>query len=53
MNNPKSDTGRPVRRVGLIDQVAARFQEEIATDQKLTALGESSANAKGSMKKAS
>lgn len=31
MNSPQSDTGRPVRRVGLIDQVAARFEQEIAT----------------------
>ena len=31
MNDPQSGTRRPVRRVGLIDQVAARFQEEIAS----------------------
>lgn len=31
----------------------ANLQEEIATDQKLTALGEASANPKGSQKKAS
>ena len=31
MNSPQSGTGRPVRRVGLIDQVAARFEQEIAT----------------------
>ena len=31
MNNSQSGTRPPVRRVGLIDQVAARFQEEIAS----------------------
>src|SRR6478735_4745499 len=31
MNHQKSGTAPPVRRVGLIDQVAARFQEEIAS----------------------
>lgn len=31
MNNPQSGTRPPVRRVGLVDQVAARFQEEIAS----------------------
>ncbi len=31
MNSPQSGTRGPVRRVGLIDQVAARFQEEIAS----------------------
>ena len=31
MNHPESGTPPPVRRVGLIDQVAARFQEEIAS----------------------
>jgi DNA-binding FadR family transcriptional regulator len=31
MNTPQSGTGRPVRRVGLIDQAAAHFQDEIAS----------------------
>lgn len=31
MNHQKSGTPSPVRRVGLIDQVAARFQEEISS----------------------
>ena len=31
MNNSQSGTRPPVRRVGLIDQVAARFQEELAS----------------------
>src|SRR6478735_3934029 len=31
MNHAESGTGPPLRRVGLIDQVAARFQEEIAS----------------------
>jgi DNA-binding FadR family transcriptional regulator len=31
MNQEQSGTGVPVRRVGLIDQVAARFQDEIAS----------------------
>ncbi len=31
MNHPESDTPPPVRRVGLIDQVAALFQEEITS----------------------
>lgn len=42
-------------QLGLTEAVAlldANLQEEIATDQKLTALGESSANPKGSKKKA-
>jgi len=44
------------KQLGLKDAIPlldANLQEEIATDQKLTALGESSANANGSMKKAS
>ena len=44
------------KQLGMKDAIPlldANLQEEIATDQKLTALGESSANAKGSMKKAS
>lgn len=36
-----------------IDLLDANLQEEIATDRKLTALGESSANPKGSKRKAS
>ena len=31
MNRPESDTSSPVRRVGLISQVAARFQDEISS----------------------
>ena len=31
MNHPESGTPPPVRRVGLIDQVAALFQEEITS----------------------
>jgi DNA-binding FadR family transcriptional regulator len=31
MNDRQSGTARPVRRVGLIDQVAARFQDEVAS----------------------
>lgn len=44
------------KQLGLKDAIPlldANLQEEIATDQKLTALGEASANAKGSLKKAS
>ncbi|MGJ7043761.1 ferritin-like metal-binding protein YciE [Shinella sp. BE166] len=43
-------------QLGLKDAVPlldANLQEEVATDRKLTALGQSSANAKGSTKKAS
>lgn len=44
------------RQLGLNDAIPlldATLQEEIATDQKLTALGEASANPRGSQKKAS
>lgn len=44
------------KQLGLKDAIPlldANLQEEIATDQKLTALGEASANPKGSQKKAS
>jgi ferritin-like metal-binding protein YciE len=44
------------RQLGLNDAIRlldANLQEEIATDRKLTALGEASANPKGSQKKAS
>lgn len=44
------------KQLGMKDAIPlleANLQEEIATDLKLTALGESSANAKGSMEKTS
>ena len=33
MNREKSGTGEPVRRVGLIDQAAARFRDEVVSER--------------------